>query len=101
MRGNTEPQSKTLCWECRKAATKECSWARAFEPVEGWEAVRVPERCHSNGQRVEGSYIVKQCPEFERDSCEHGLKRWKKENCAKCWARDKCGHRKTEGGGGR
>ena len=47
----------TLCWKCAKATNSGCSWSRALEPVDGWEAEEDQRR----------SYFVYGCPEFEAD----------------------------------
>ena len=57
----------TLCWECGKACTKGCSWSAEFIPVKGWDA----EETHIDSM-PEPSYYVKECPEFVRDSYQHG-----------------------------
>lgn len=48
----------TLCWDCKKFSGG-CSWTRPDEvkPVKGW-----------NAKLTDRGYIVKQCPEFVRDS---------------------------------
>ena len=63
---------KTICWDCRKARGG-CTWSAELEPVEGWEAeptVRKP------GTKDEmHSFIVYDCPEFERDAWNGGAER--------------------------
>ena len=55
----------TLCWECKKATgCGDCPWANRFEPVDGWDAT--PTEIKTVG-RIEQSYIVNDCPLFERD----------------------------------
>ena len=56
----------TLCWDCRKAITKQCSWAYSFTPVEGWVAEKTDKREYT-------SYNVVACPEFVRDAWGFGL----------------------------
>ena len=59
-------QKESLCWVCRRAAgAQQCSWARAFLPVEGWKAVRRD----VVGRRDEllCSYRVMECPQFLPD----------------------------------
>ena len=56
------PQS--ICWDCRNATEKGCVWAALFEPVEGWDA-----------EKTKNGYLVKGCPEFDRDSYEGGAYR--------------------------
>lgn len=62
--------SQTICWDCEKSCTKECSWAAEFVPVDGWKAME-----------SKGSYSVAECPEFRRDSYNFGHHRmdWRKE----------------------
>ena len=52
---------QTLCWDCRNSTEKGCSWAAVFEPVKGWTA-----------EETKQGYMVKSCPEFNRDSYEGG-----------------------------
>lgn len=59
-----EGAKSSLCWKCAKSTNSGCSWSMAFVPVEGWTAVR--DIIHHN-YRSE-SYMVVECPEFERDS---------------------------------
>ena len=53
----------TLCWRCAKAINNGCSWSERFEPVQGWTAVETGIKM--NGI-MDKSYLVKDCPEFER-----------------------------------
>ena len=55
----------TLCWDCKKSTTKECSWAEKLEPVDGWEAIP----CN---KKEFDSFSVIRCPEFQRNSFEGG-----------------------------
>lgn len=58
---------ETLCELCGNACGG-CRWSRKGEqlPVEGWEAVRRDVIMRGPwGKRVEESYIVLDCPEFE------------------------------------
>ena len=48
---------QSICWDCKKSTTGECSWSKELKPVEGWTA-----------KENEGSYCVKKCPEFIRNS---------------------------------
>ena len=61
----------TICWDCAHATNKDCvcSWAWYLEPVEGWKAV--PTKKESGNK----SYIVIECPLFERDAFGGGTKR--------------------------
>lgn len=55
----------TLCWTCKKATGGgDCPWANHFKPVDGWDAT--PTYIKTVG-KVEPSYIVNECPLFERD----------------------------------
>ena len=58
----------TLCWDCRKATTSECSWSDNHEPVEGWDADET-----GNG------YMVGRCPEFDRVTWGYGFYRTREE----------------------
>lgn len=67
--------SETLCWHCKcstNPAGHYCPWAAEGQPVPGWEAdlgrLFIIEGPHQT-QREERSYIVRQCPLFEKD-CE-------------------------------
>lgn len=62
---NDWPRKSTLCWDCKNAVGW-CSWSREFEPVNGWDAEYKPNL---------DSYLVNDCPEFERDACCSGMKR--------------------------
>ena len=67
--------NQTLCWECAKA-TGRCSWSDEFIPVEGWNAKPTKKRVYGGGEFE--SYLVIECPEFERDAYNNGLKRMPK-----------------------
>lgn len=54
----------TLCWDCKCSVERTCDWARSFEPVEGWTA-----------KAVGDSYLVMDCPEFDRDAYGGGQSR--------------------------
>lgn len=58
-----EKGGSTLCWGCKKA-TGGCSWSRFSEPVEGWQADATT---ISGSHMPMKSFIVRACPEFERD----------------------------------
>lgn len=64
--------SSTICWDCKKAIGG-CSWSNYFIPVKGWTAKPTTK---TGGI---ASYLVIDCPSFERDSIGYGLKRIKKE----------------------
>ena len=67
--------SGTLCWDCANA-TGGCDWADRLEPVEGWDAIQT-----KKNSALE-SYLVLNCPLFERDAYACGARRCKegKEN---------------------
>ena len=51
----------TLCWDCANSVSKGCEWARKLKPVKGWTA-----------DETKQGYLVRDCPEFIRDSYEQG-----------------------------
>ena len=55
----------SLCWDCKNAVCKGCSWAESFQPVDGWTA----EEGTVDGQT---SFCVIDCPEFIRDAYTFG-----------------------------
>ena len=65
----------TLCWDCKNSYTNGCSWARKLIPVKEWTAF------HSKKKEFE-SYLVVNCPKFERDSWDAGKYRTKEEYVA-------------------
>jgi len=58
----------SLGWDCSKAIRNGCSWAKDFIPVKGWTAE--PTR-----KKTFDSFRVIDCPEFDRDAKNFGLKR--------------------------
>ncbi|MBP5423930.1 MAG: hypothetical protein J6Y78_15970 [Paludibacteraceae bacterium] len=70
---NNKPYKTTLCWDCAKAVGK-CNWSSTLKPVEGWKIKPTQVKTHRNEY---GSCIVLECPEFERDAYDNGLKRYK------------------------
>jgi len=64
-------QSMTLCWCCSRAVGH-CSWSANLIPVKGWVAKPVVKQTTT-------SYIVMQCPLFDRDSTNYGLRRLPRE----------------------
>ena len=62
----------TLCWDCSKA-TGGCRWADEFKPVRNWDARKIERKDHSD--RPMYTYLVLDCPEFDRDACGFGQKR--------------------------
>jgi len=63
----SKEHSNTLCWMCSRAIGK-CSWSAYFRPVKGWVAKEVIKTNTT-------SYIVEECPLFQRDATEYGLRR--------------------------
>ena len=59
----------SLCWDCQRAASKpcdQCSWAKNFTPVEGWDAT--PTICDQHAYGNYGSsFFVRSCPEYIAD----------------------------------
>ena len=71
--------SQTICWDCANA-TGGCRWSSELKPIKGWKAIHVAE----DGRYGYGdSYIVQECPEFERDSYGGGQARLDKESIYK------------------
>ncbi len=67
---NRDPR-ETLCWYCKNAVPSKgtragCSWSRKFEPVSGWNADETILKCHGGYDEKIKSYLVKECPEFEK-----------------------------------
>ena len=62
----------TLCWDCCRA-TGGCPWANELIPVKGWTAQKI----HKTSSKPYDTYIVLDCPLFERDAVGGGLKRYK------------------------
>lgn len=67
---------QTLCWDCSKAATGECAWSQRddFGPVNGWKAIPTEINVSQKDIAIR-SYIVIECPDFDRDSREFGQRR--------------------------
>lgn len=68
-------QKLTLCWRCfhsSKGRNSECSWARAFVPVEGWvaEPTYGKKSVYAKADNLDEpvSYRVDECPMFQDDS---------------------------------
>lgn len=61
---------RTLCWDCRCSTTGECRWSRKLKPVKGWVA---EEKCIKDG--IGRSFLVRECPEFVRNSWGGGTYR--------------------------
>ena len=71
------PKPRTLCWDCAKAMGG-CSWSNHWdhEPVPGWKAEKVELKVE-RGVFIE-SYVVIDCPEFDRDACMGGAYKFRK-----------------------
>ena len=55
----------TLCWCCEKSTTNGCSWAKNFQPVSGWVAIKKErETLLKSGADI--TYRIRECPEFRR-----------------------------------
>ena len=58
-----------LCWYCQRAAAEpqnQCSWARSFEPVDGWTATETICDRHAEGN-FKKSFKVDKCPLFVKE----------------------------------
>lgn len=64
---------QTLCWDCAKA-TGFCNWSSDLKPVKGWKVIPTQRELYGG---IYNSCIVLECPEFERDAINNGLKRYK------------------------
>lgn len=64
----------SLCWDCCNA-TGNCLWSRYGKPVPGWEA----DYLKPNGTKPYDTYLVRDCPEFVRDSYDGGIRREQRE----------------------
>ena len=65
----------TLCWDCANA-TGGCPWSKRLRPVKGWKAIHTKKMLYGG---IHDSYIVLECPLFERDAVGSGLRRYKEE----------------------
>ena len=70
-KGFSKEPSSTICWCCSRA-TGGCSWSDNLMPVKGWTAKPVI-------KNTTNSYIVMNCPLFNRDSTNYGLRRLPRE----------------------
>lgn len=61
----------SLCWDCAKACGR-CSWSNYREhlPVPGWLAETTKLRMNNN--TYADTFLVIDCPEFERDGLKGG-----------------------------
>ena len=64
--------SGTLCWDCANS-TGNCSWSARLVPVKGWKAIETKKNTALS------SFVVLECPKFERDSYSNGTIRLKKD----------------------
>ena len=69
------PQS--ICWDCANACCG-CSWSRGFVPVDGWKAIQ--KKIKLSGGKTTPTYIVCECPRFQRDAIGYGMKWVNKQN---------------------
>lgn len=60
----------TLCWDCTKAVGG-CAWSTLFKPIEGWKAQEIK----ATSTKPYTTYLVEECPEFERDAYSGGTVR--------------------------
>lgn len=67
---------QTICWDCSKACGG-CSWSDHFAPVNGW--VAIPRKVYASNDGMASSFIVRECPMFDRDAVGFGMK-WSKKN---------------------
>ena len=64
----------TLCWNCAHATHPDvCPWVERFEPVPGWKAEKT--YLMQDTPSPYESYLVVECPLFERDGYFGGMKR--------------------------
>ena len=67
---NYKNEKETLCWTCKWSTNpkgNKCTWSKNFIPVKGWNAKKTLLELYSPRGLFE-SYIVKECPLYERDS---------------------------------
>ena len=66
----------TLCWNCAHATHPDvCPWVERFEPVPGWKAEKT--YLMQDTPSPYESYLVVECPLFERDGYFGGMKKAK------------------------
>lgn len=61
----------SLCWQCKHAVPSlvkktGCSWSISFKPIPGWDAKEV--FSVRDGEKVPCGYMVKSCPQFEKEA---------------------------------
>ena len=61
-----KPRPDTLCWDCKNSTNNGCEWIRSFKPVEGWNAVPSAILVGGANDKYTDSYLVLECPKFER-----------------------------------
>ena len=57
----------SICWDCSKA-TQGCSWSDYFKPVKNWTAIKY----EPTSTKPYTTYLVQECPEFDRDAYNGG-----------------------------
>lgn len=75
---------RTICWNCSKACGG-CDWSGCDHmPITGWKAEKTQIKLHCESSRKNiiytDSYVVLECPLFDRDATEYGLKWTNKKN---------------------
>ena len=80
------PQGKftpSLCWDCKRACCG-CSWSQSFTPIRGWVATPTKLKLHNERgvktPKFTTTYVVHECPQFERDATGFGMKWTEKPN---------------------
>ena len=65
-----QKKPNSICFDCKNAVFG-CCWAKRFEPVPGWEAVktRIKNRNSEDSYYID-SYKVISCPQFKNDNDE-------------------------------
>lgn len=67
----------TKCWNCANATRPDkCPWVESFTPVPGWTAT--PTRLMTESPQPYDSYLITDCPLFERDAYRGGQKKSEK-----------------------
>ena len=61
-----KPRLDTLCWDCKNSTNNGCEWSRSLKPVEGWNAVPSAILVGGANDKYTDSYLVLECPKFER-----------------------------------
>ena len=71
MSGGPKKYPPTLCWNCSKA-TGRCRWSASLMPIKDWKVI--PTRRETQYGTFK-SLIVVECPEFDQDAYDNGMKR--------------------------